>query len=128
LTLFKDPAAAILPRIASRPELFRNWKPALMCVHWKNQPITEKQRRKSTDGREEKLGRSSKAVSGTIVFSKKQAETLYLFFSFKRQFKFKYLKNISACTDSTDIRSPLNKLFVLLPLMASLKIGYKISV
>jgi len=38
----------------------------LWCVHRKNQPMAEKQRRKSTSGREENLEKNSAAASGTI--------------------------------------------------------------
>jgi hypothetical protein len=71
-------------------------KPAMMCtVHW-----TEKQRRKSTNGREEKLYRNTEAASGTLFriskfFLKEQEETLIFFF----YGQIKNFKTICACSE-----------------------------
>jgi hypothetical protein len=70
-----------------------------------NLPIAEKQRRKSTNGREEKLDGNSVAASGTIFriskcVKKKQAENVYLFFSLKGQPK--NLKIGCACIKSAN--------------------------
>ncbi len=66
---FKDSTAAILTlriqEAACDPECCAgSWQ---WCVNWKNRPKAEKQRRKSTNSREEKLDRNSEAVSRTFI-------------------------------------------------------------
>jgi hypothetical protein len=75
--------------------------PEYCAGSWKNRPIADKQRRKSTNSREEKLDRNSEAVSGTIVknskcFQRTKQKLLFLYNSLEKGSP-KKCKTICAC-------------------------------